>query len=575
VLQVSAGPDQATPLAPGAPAYEAELAGTVLVDGLPPAPGAVTLTWSLVSGPGGVAFTDPAAAQTTATFAASGVHVLELEADDGVDVVTDQVEVTVDLLAATLTTQNLRPAAGAASAATMPALEVVCPGEGTPLEAVEAEYLVAADPGFTTILHASGFSENDVCGHVVMPALPEETELYWSARRRDTTGAWSAWSTPTSFTTIRAGVLTTVELQGDLNGYTGAADADIRGSWADPTKAIRNWNQGAQDVLRTGRRPPNQSTDEIYRSLLRFDLSGVASDPETVVGVHLELTGWMHSDDTYFLGANSFYELLVPWGEGTGIIRRAEEGEVSWKWPEYPVEWTVPGAAGIGADREGDPLMRAILSNSVGHKHYLASGDLTQAVREWVATPTSNFGVLLKADDEDVQAAMNLGSREHPDAFYRPKLVLQLTSDIACADGLDNDGDGLIDEADPGCADGLDDDELSTAACDNGVDDDGDGAADWPADVGCISGSGTTESPQCSDGVNNDPGRDAFIDFDGGAAAGLPPELQTAPDPDCVESWIDRENPSSCGLGFELVGVLPLLAALRRRRSAARALAAL
>ncbi|NIR40560.1 MAG: hypothetical protein GWN73_34105, partial [Actinobacteria bacterium] len=67
----------------------------------------------------------------------------------------------------------------------------------------------------------------------------------------------------------------------------------------------------------------------------------------------------------------------------------------------------------------------------------------------------------------------------------------------ACADGVDNDGDGLVDLDDPGCQDALDDSERSPElACDDGIDNDGDGLADYPADPGC-GGPTWTEAPQC------------------------------------------------------------------------------
>jgi hypothetical protein len=75
----------------------------------------------------------------------------------------------------------------------------------------------------------------------------------------------------------------------------------------------------------------------------------------------------------------------------------------------------------------------------------------------------------------------------------------------ACADGLDNDSDGVADAVDPGCAavndDDEDDDCLSTGvcpACANGLDDDGDGYVDAPGDHGCRT-AGDPDERNCPD----------------------------------------------------------------------------
>lgn len=99
---------------------------------------------------------------------------------------------------------------------------------------------------------------------------------------------------------------------------------------------------------------------------------------------------------------------------------------------------------------------------------------------------------------------------------------------------------------------------LVADACANGADDDGDGLADFPADPGCQGPLSTTESPQCDDGVDND--HDGNIDWDGGASGG-PADLSCA-----GHGWGSRENLTRCGLGFEIALGLPLVAWLRRRR---------
>ena len=101
-----------------------------------------------------------------------------------------------------------------------------------------------------------------------------------------------------------------------------------------------------------------------------------------------------------------------------------------------------------------------------------------------------------------------------------------------CSDGIDNDGDGLVDLADPGCADASDDDESddpNSPQCSDGIDNDGDGLVDL-ADPGCADASDDDESddpnsPQCSDGIDNDG--DGLVDL---------------ADPGCADTSDDDES---------------------------------
>jgi len=154
----------------------------------------------------------------------------------------------------------------------------------------------------------------------------------------------------------------------------------------------------------------------------------------------------------------------------------------------------------------------------------------------------------------------------------------------ACSNGIDDDGDGLVDLLDPGCLDENDAFERSAdLPCDDGIDNDGDGGIDFdpvtyadpgdettlPAgegDVGCGDPTWSTESPQCQDGIHNDG--DGKIDYDGGLS--VLGYAETEPDPQCVgKPWKNQEAASSsyyCGLGAELVLLLPAILWMRRQR---------
>jgi hypothetical protein len=126
-----------------------------------------------------------------------------------------------------------------------------------------------------------------------------------------------------------------------------------------------------------------------------------------------------------------------------------------------------------------------------------------------------------------------------------------------CLDGLDNDGDTLIDAGDDGCV-GADDDS-EQRACNDGLDNDGDGGIDAGpgagTDAGCAGPAAQKEDPQCQDGVDNDG--DGAVDHPADSLCRSPRD--------------DDEllNPSTgCGLGFEVAfALLALRAARRRRRS--------
>ena len=89
---------------------------------------------------------------------------------------------------------------------------------------------------------------------------------------------------------------------------------------------------------------------------------------------------------------------------------------------------------------------------------------------------------------------------------------------LVCNDGLDNDGDGRVDAADPGCVGATDADETDPRTqCNDAIDNDADGWTDL-LDPICVSvlvlleDDGFGRGAQCNDGVDNDV--DGLVDAD-------------------------------------------------------------
>ena len=117
--------------------------------------------------------------------------------------------------------------------------------------------------------------------------------------------------------------------------------------------------------------------------------------------------------------------------------------------------------------------------------------------------------------DNDGDGAVDQGDPQcwSPLSAESPLGIGRRPTDV-CANGQDDDGDGLVDREDPECmaASGMSEeipifDELPLAVCTDGLDNDGDGAVDYPNDDACYGSLGRTEQdvrPLGFDGVGID-----------------------------------------------------------------------
>ncbi len=120
---------------------------------------------------------------------------------------------------------------------------------------------------------------------------------------------------------------------------------------------------------------------------------------------------------------------------------------------------------------------------------------------------------------------------------------------VQCSDGVDNDGDGMVDfPDDPGCISEADEteDSLASPQCSDGRDNDNDGLIDYPTDPGCFAPQQDDEKDDCPAGPNcPECGNKKDDDMNG--------STDFPNDPGCTSASDSTEvinNPVACGAGL-------------------------
>lgn len=189
-------------------------------------------------------------------------------------------------------------------------------------------------------------------------------------------------------------------------------------------------------------------------------------------------------------------EMCAP---NTPTITGPTEGEPSTSYT-FGFQASDPDSAELryGIDWDNNGSVDSWLPSS-GH---VAQDTLQETGRSWSSDGDKIFKAL--AEDTDGETS---GWASH---------TISLITLSACSDGVDNDGDGLIDyPSDGGCATGAGTSEVSE--CQDGIDNDGNGLIDL-ADGGCGGGNDDDEYtvPQCQDGIDNNG--NGLIDYPDDAA---------------------------------------------------------
>lgn len=184
---------------------------------------------------------------------------------------------------------------------------------------------------------------------------------------------------------------------------------------------------------------------ELRRGLVAFDLAG-AGIPAGAKITHVEFSANV-SRSVSGDHDMTLHRVLADWGEGNSDASGAEgKGTVAgledatWLHTFFDSEtWATPG---------GDFMEDASASVPVGGAGaYLwgSTAGMVADVQAWVDDPASNFGWLIKGNENATSSAKRLDSRENPDEEKHPSLFVKYTPPCAFNLAGDLNGDCKVD----------------------------------------------------------------------------------------------------------------------------------
>lgn len=186
----------------------------------------------------------------------------------------------------------------------------------------------------------------------------------------------------------------------------------------DASGALSN---GAGDYFFAG--VTGQVSDNVRRGLIAFDIAGNLPAGSTVNSVTLTLT--MTRAATGGSAADmSLHAVTQDWGEGSsdaageeGSGAAAATGEATWLHTFFNSStWATPGGDFAGAASATTNVANTLTTYS------WTGGTMAADVQGWLDNPSSNFGWLLKADNEASRNAKRFNSRTN--ASGQPELLI-------------------------------------------------------------------------------------------------------------------------------------------------------
>ena len=170
----------------------------------------------------------------------------------------------------------------------------------------------------------------------------------------------------------------------------------------------------------------NTNRRNTRRALLRFDVAGAVPPGATVteVTLRMRMSRTRGGNETVTL-----HRVLADWGEGASDASGAEgggagaaPGDATWVHRSFDTEvWETPGG-----DFEAEASGSAEVGGT-GHDTWQSPGGMVTDVQSWLDAPETNFGWLLKGNENGRQTAKRFDSREHSTTGNRPLLTVDFT----------------------------------------------------------------------------------------------------------------------------------------------------
>lgn len=187
--------------------------------------------------------------------------------------------------------------------------------------------------------------------------------------------------------------------------------------YQDPNGALSN---GAGEFFFAG----NNANNLIRRGVIAFDLSAIPAG-STINNVSLTL----HMSQTSTGAQNvSLHSLLSNWGQGTSDASGGEgggapstPGDATWIHSSYNTQfWT-----NAGGDFIASPS--ATLSVDAIGFYTWNSAQMIADVQQWLKSPGTNFGWMLRGNEAAANTAKRFDTRENAISDFRPVLTIDYT----------------------------------------------------------------------------------------------------------------------------------------------------